>query len=102
MAIKRKKLRKASALDAQGKVRNPYLREVLALRRTIPSWDCFFDRNQSVERENGWSRLEVLGEPLAEKYAWAIPDDRALGIIAHFSPLVEIAAGKGQHRKHQR
>mmetsp|Transcript_7858 Transcript_7858/g.19988 ORF Transcript_7858/g.19988 Transcript_7858/m.19988 type:complete len:164 (-) Transcript_7858:188-679(-) len=31
----------------------------------------------------------------AGKYAWAIPDQRAIRIIANFSPLVEIGAGKG-------
>lgn len=29
------------------------------------------------------------------RYAWAIPDDRALRVCAHFSPLVEIGAGGG-------
>ena len=30
-----------------------------------------------------------------EEYSWAIPDQRALRIIQHFSPIVEIGAGKG-------
>lgn len=34
-----------------------------------------------------------------EKYAWAIPDDRALRIIQHFAPIVEIGAGKGYWAK---
>ena len=29
------------------------------------------------------------------RYAWAIPDKRALNIIKHFSPVVEIACGAG-------
>ena len=41
----------------------------------------------------------VLGEPLARRYAWAIPDERALRILAEFSPLVEIGCGKGYWSK---
>lgn len=48
-----------------------------------------------MTREQNWIRLEVLGQPLVDKYAWAIPDERSLGILAHFSPLIEIGAGKG-------
>jgi hypothetical protein len=32
---------------------------------------------------------------MADKYAWAVPDARALRIIASFSPIVEIGAGRG-------
>jgi hypothetical protein len=37
----------------------------------------------------------VLGEPLLQKYAWAISDQKALGILQRFSPIVEMGAGKG-------
>jgi hypothetical protein len=35
------------------------------------------------------------GEELRQKYAWAIPDARALRIIKHFAPVVEMGAGTG-------
>lgn len=77
------------------KAANPYLREIRKLRKTIPEWDNFFAEGSEETRGNNWVRLEVLGEPLCEKYAWAIPNQRALNIVANFSPLIEIGAGKG-------
>lgn len=38
-------------------------------------------------------RVEVLGQPLSEKYAWAIPNEAALQVLSHFSPLIEIGCG---------
>ncbi len=73
---------------------NAYLKEIIALRKTIPNWDSFFSQSAN-DRESDWIRLEVLGQPLSEKYSWAIPNDRALEILGHFSPIVEIGAGKG-------
>ncbi|RYG66355.1 hypothetical protein EON64_09970 [archaeon] len=70
---------------------NPYLKSVLRLRKTIPTWDRFFRRDEEEERSVGWVRLEVLGQPMVDKYAWAIPDERSLRIIAHFSPLIEVS-----------
>ena len=40
-------------------------------------------------------RLEILGQPLIERYAWAVPDERALSICAAFGPLVEMGSGRG-------
>jgi hypothetical protein len=40
-------------------------------------------------------RLEIMGSHLSDLYAWAIPNKRALDILSHFSPLVEIGSGKG-------
>lgn len=77
------------------KTTNSYLREIFKLRKTIPEWDNFFTEGSEETRGNNWVRLEVLGEPLCEKYAWAIPNQRALNIVANFSPLIEIGAGKG-------
>jgi hypothetical protein len=37
----------------------------------------------------------VLGEPLLEKFAWAIPDQIALNICRKFPSIIEIGAGKG-------
>jgi len=74
---------------------NPYLRDVLALKETIPEWDDFFNSEKPEERGNNWIRLEILGQPLCEKYSWAIPDQRALNIIAQFQPIIEVGAGNG-------
>jgi hypothetical protein len=65
------------------------------LRQTIPTWDNFFKTGDEEERASGWIRLEVLAEPLVEKYAWAVPSERALSVLSSFSPLIEIGAGKG-------
>ena len=32
---------------------------------------------------------------LTGEFAWAIPDERAIRILKHFSPIVEVGAGKG-------
>ena len=87
---------------------NSYLSKILQLKATIPEWESFFgneiysetkdsdDSNQAARvRACNWVRLEVLGEPLCKKYAWAIPDERALHILARFSPLIELGAGRG-------
>ena len=32
---------------------------------------------------------------MSEKYAWAIPNERALRVLKHFGPIIEIGAGSG-------
>jgi len=36
-----------------------------------------------------------MGEPLLNKYAWAVPSNAAIKLLTKFSPLVEMGAGKG-------
>jgi hypothetical protein len=67
---------------------------VRRLRKTIPEWSTFFETDAETMRMN-WVRLEVLAQPMFDKYAWAIPNERALHILTSFSPLIEIGAGKG-------
>lgn len=74
---------------------NAYLKEVIQFRKTIPYWDNFFSDDAWESRDDSWTRFDVLGQPLCEKYSWAIPDERALNILRTFSPLIEIGAGKG-------
>jgi hypothetical protein len=88
---------------------NSYHRQVVKLKSTIPHWNNLFSEQLTEEeRMNDWIRIEVhlslslcpdslqvLGEPLLQKYAWAIPDRKALGILQRFSPIVEMGAGKG-------
>ena len=53
----------------------------------------------TADREQAWMRLEVLGQPLLEKFAWAVPDAQALKICAAFGPLVDMGCGKGYWAK---
>lgn len=90
-AVEQSVVKTASTVD------NPYLLEIIDLMKTIPEWDEFFSRDEdsSMKRISNWIRLEVLGQPLIDKYSWAIPNQRALRIISHFSPIIEVGAGKG-------
>lgn len=76
---------------------NKFHKEVNRLKRTIDTWDDFFapGENNEEARANGWVRLEVVGGALTEQYAWAVPDEFSLQVISKFSPIVEVAAGKG-------
>ena len=93
----------ASNKDGKGitatDVTNPYLREVKKLKKTIPNWDNLYSKVAKESFREQAIRLRVLGGPLAEKYSWAIPDARSLRVLQHFSPLVEMGAGKGYWTK---
>ncbi len=39
--------------------------------------------------------LDLLPTRAHKKYAWSIPDDRALGVLLAHAPVVEVAAGRG-------
>lgn len=74
---------------------NEYLTEVRELQDTLPHWGSLFSEKANRTRAEEWVRLSVIGGAISDKYAWAIPDERALRIISNFAPLVEVAAGKG-------
>lgn len=74
---------------------NTFYRQVMELRKTIPHWNSLFSRKADETRAEQWVRLQVLASPLSEKYAWAIPNNKALDILKHYSPIVEIGSGKG-------
>ena len=78
-----------------GEKHNAYQREMAKIADQIPSFgDAFF--STSVEdRTQRWNEMDNLWDPLCAKYAWACPDNRALKVLCHFSPLIEIGAGKG-------
>lgn len=40
-------------------------------------------------------RIDVIGSFLTQQYSWAIPSAKALRILSHFAPLVEIGSGSG-------
>lgn len=48
-----------------------------------------------LDEEARGDLFELQDEEAQEKYAWAIPDERALDICAAFAPLIEIGAGAG-------
>lgn len=72
-----------------------YHDEVASLKASVPLWDDLLQENIEGGRGQVWDDIQSRSQRLTEKFAWAIPDSRALKILSHFSPLVEIGAGKG-------
>lgn len=82
------------------KTSGEYEHNFRSLQQTVGSKT--FSSLYTVEEEDrlaAWPRIDVLGSSLTEKYAWAVPDVKVLTVIAYFSPLVEIGAGKGYWAK---
>ena len=74
----------------------PLIEYQVALRHTLQQFQCqSFFSSSVAERTKEWNKLDKLWDPLCAKFAWACPDERALKVLCHFSPLVEIGAGKG-------
>lgn len=46
-------------------------------------------------RQELWDRMVDEAAAVCDRFAWAIPDERALRILGHFEPIVEVAAGAG-------
>lgn len=78
---------------------NPYHDKVVKLKTKIEHWDDFFSEKAKALRPEYWDILDDIGQTLSEKYAWAIPDEKSLKVLKHFSPLIEIGAGKGYWAK---
>jgi hypothetical protein len=74
-----------------------YVRDFHKLKAKIAIWHNFFEDDPTVEaeRDDVWDTLDALQSELCHKYAWAVHDDRALNIVSHFSPLIEIGCGRG-------
>lgn len=90
---KRRRLRSVDGLDS-------FEAEFRQLRATVPSWQELYEPHVSDKiRLESWMRIDVIGQHLCQKYAWAVPDERTLQIIRHFQPIVEIGAGKGYWAK---
>jgi len=49
----------------------------------------------TLEEDRRIELLNSLPTRAQKKYAWAIPDERALRILYHFAPIYEVAAGLG-------
>ena len=73
---------------------NRYLHEINQLKRSIQNWDDLYSEELTEDHIGQLIRIEVLGKSISEKYAWAIPDLRALKILSNYSPLIEIGCGK--------
>ncbi|CAN0434335.1 unnamed protein product, partial [Ectocarpus sp. 13 AM-2016] len=41
-------------------------------------------------RSELWEIMCSGGDVLRQRFAWAIPDERALRVIKHFGPIVEV------------
>ena len=87
----------APAPGGGAKVNNPLLSKQTKFLSSIPSKarrHFFSEKHVDGEaRADIWTRQADLGEQLVDRYAWATPDDRALRILRHFSPIVEIGCG---------
>jgi len=81
---------------------NPYKEEMNELKAMMVKqfkgdyWNesAFFHCKKEL-RQKMWKFLDDKGMDLVEKWAWACPDRRALNIISHYTPIVEIGCGKG-------
>lgn len=80
---------------------NPLLDRQQAFLAKIPPnvrTNFFSDEHvSSEERAKIWEDQANIGEELINQYAWATPDPRALKIIKHFSPIVEIGCGSNAY-----
>ena len=65
-----------------------------ANRSSLPS-DFGKLLDPEIDENHRGDLFEAEDESAMEKYAWAIPDERALRICEHFGPLVEMGAGAG-------
>uniref|UniRef100_A0A7S2X6L1 Methyltransferase n=1 Tax=Lotharella oceanica TaxID=641309 RepID=A0A7S2X6L1_9EUKA len=75
---------------------NPFLTEYKkAIAKFPQDMDQFLDPNLKGGDIRRALLFEMLPDEMPERYAWAVPDDRALKIIAHFGPVIEIACGAG-------
>lgn len=81
---------------ARRKALNPLLDQQLGFlsKLTVLERDSFFSSELDPDRRADlWMTQADLGEKLVNSFAWATPDDRALRIIRHFSPIIEIGCG---------
>jgi hypothetical protein len=62
---------------------NIYLNSVQKLQKSLPNWHDIFNETLHFEdRAQEMIRSDVIGSNLCNKYAWAIPDKRAIKILA--------------------
>lgn len=44
-----------------------------------------------------WANQAELGEVLVNRYSWSTPDKRAIRILSHYQPIVEVGAGSNAY-----
>jgi hypothetical protein len=75
---------------------NPLLQQQRAFMSTLTRQERenFFSSQLDPDRRGKiWMMQADLGERLVNNFSWATPDDRALAILRHFSPLIEVGCG---------
>nr|CCA14737.1 conserved hypothetical protein [Albugo laibachii Nc14] len=77
---------------------NPYLDCYNAFLKSAPE-DIAHVFNTDLNEETRRKHHNMLDVQIAMKYAWAIPDERALKIIKSYGPIVEMGAGTGYWAK---
>jgi len=95
-------LKKGSTSGSGNGSGNEYERELNKLKATIPQWNCLFSLSDEEEFMTAYTKMKNGGARLVDKYAWAVPDERALKIIKEFSApagVVEIGSGRGYWMK---
>ena len=70
---------------------NEFYREVRDFNGTIGKE--LFTKGGDEERSEKMVRINVVGGFLSKKFAWAVPDSRALKIIGTFGPIIELGCG---------
>lgn len=80
---------------------NPlYTKQAKFLSSLQPIERTHFFSNLHVSPERRaelWMQQADLGEELVNSYAWAIPNETALKIFQHFSPIIEVGCGRNAY-----
>ena len=94
---KRKDLNPSKSKSKGGNVFNPLFDSHSSFLNSLPSKvrNNFFSVTHvdPDTRAEIWQNQADIGERLVNKYSWATPDVRALKILKHFGPIVEIGSG---------
>jgi len=59
--------------------------------------NLFDPSTSSGDRALLWGEMCQIGESLVDKYAWAVPIDRAISLLKEFSPIVEVGCGSNAY-----
>ena len=87
----------SSQIASSTKSSNPLEYKLEAFLATVPSPErehFFYESHVEPERRAElWAQQAEIGEELVDIYSWAIPNERAMSILMHFAPLVEVGCG---------
>jgi hypothetical protein len=82
----------------QGKDQNPLFQKQTEFLNSLSKKERneFFAPSLDTSRPAElWMQQADVGEKLVNRYSWATPDEQAMRILKHFSPIIEIASGQG-------